>query len=154
MRSTVLARQVRTKPLAIEALQARIPEIQHLLLNWGYDRINVTFGYGSKLPMNQLWVPTEIDTSSLGAFIGDASRKGIFELGQSDLHIEDRQETLEFRLCHESDIHFESIDQGLVEQVITLWRGRGLGLNVSTGPKGSALAKVWTPIDPGPEDRN
>jgi hypothetical protein len=149
MRATVFAQQVKTRPLTVEELRARIPEIQHLLLGWGHDRVSVTFGYGTKLPMDQLWIPKEIDTSSIGAFVDGAVRKGIFEVGGSDLHIEDRQETLEFRLCHESDIHFESTDQGLVEQVITFWRGRGLGIQVSTGEKGSALPRVWTSADPG-----
>jgi hypothetical protein len=152
MRTIMLAQEIETRPLTIEELQARIPEIERFLLDWGYDRVNATFGYGSKLPMNKLWIPTEIDTSSIGAFVESAVRKGIFEVGHSDLHIEDRQETLEFRLCHESDIHFESSNQGFVEKVITLWRGRGLGLRVSTAPKGSALPKVWTPIDPGSGD--
>jgi hypothetical protein len=147
---TMLAQHVATRPLSVEELKARIPEIQHLLLDWGHDRVRVTFGYGSKLPMDQLWIPTEIDTPSIGEFIDDAARKGIFELGQSDLDIEDRQETFAFKLCHESDIHFESIDRGLVEQVITLWRGRGLGLSESIRPRGSSLETVWTPIDPEP----
>ena len=147
----MLAQKIVTRPLTVEELLVRIPEIQRLLLDWGYDRVNVTFGWETKLPMNQLWIPTEIDTSSLGAFIDNAVQKGIFEFGRSDLHIEDRQEELEFRLCHESDIHFESIDKGLIERLITRWRGCGLGLSVSTGPKGSGLPTEWTPIDSEPD---
>lgn len=144
----MLAHQVVTRQLTVEQLRERVPEIQDLLLGWGQVRVNVAFGWGSNLPMDQLWVRTEIAASSLESFINDASRKGKFEIGRSDLHIEDAHETFEFRLCHESDIHFEGIDQTLVNQVITLWRGRGLGLQVSTGPKGSGVPTVWTPIDP------
>jgi hypothetical protein len=64
-----------------------------------------------------------------------SEQKGIFRLGQCDLHIEDRQKTLEFLLCHESDIHFASADQRLVEQIISLWHAKGIALYVGPGPK-------------------
>jgi hypothetical protein len=50
------------------------------------------------------WQPHDLVTVEIEPFVVHSEQKGIFGFGQCDLHIEDRQETLEFRLCHESDV--------------------------------------------------
>ncbi len=60
--------------------------------------------------MDELWHPTEINTLELAAFVEQSVRDGIFQFGGSDLHVEDVDGTIKFRLCHERDIHFESHD--------------------------------------------
>src|SRR6266571_4069447 len=116
MGSTVQAQQVRTGQLTADQLQPLVAEIQRLLRDWGYDRVKVTFGHGCSLPVDQLWQPREINAIELQSFIEASIRNGVFRFGRCDLHIEDREETLEFRLCHESDIHFESTEQERVGQ--------------------------------------
>ena len=97
--------------------------------------------------MDQLWRPTEIGTLELDVFVRHSEQEGIFKFGRCDLHIEDQHKKLEFRLCHESDIHFESAERPLVDQVIALWQSKGFTLYVSPGPKGSTLRGEWQRID-------
>ena len=146
MSNDVQHQEVRTQPLTVDQLRERVPEISTLLRSWGYERITVMYGSESNLLMDDLWRPMEIDTLALPAWIERTQREGIFRYGRSDLHIEDLQKTLEFLLCHESDIHFASTDQSRVQEVITLWRAKGFTLYVSPGPKGSASRKDWKRI--------
>jgi hypothetical protein len=146
--TTAPAWEARTEPLDVARLRARVPEIAQLLNDWRFERVDATYGYGCNLPMNQLWQATEIDAMHLDAFVTDGVRSGIIKIGSCDLHIEDREKTIEFRICHESDVHFESTNKGLVDQVVKLWLGEGFTVYVAEGPKGSALPKNWTRLDP------
>ena len=136
--------EVRTEPLAVSQLTRAVPEIIDFLRSWGYDRVQITYGWGCRLPIERLWCPIQFDVSQLGVFVEAALREGMFQFGNSDLHIEDLQKKLEFLICHESDIHFASTDQNLVEEIIAKWLDRGFVVYVSPGPKGSARAKEWT----------
>jgi hypothetical protein len=140
--------EVRTEPLPVEQLRGNIPDIISFLLSLGYERVTVTYGFGCNLPIDRLWKPVETHTGQLSAYIERSEQEGVFQLGRCDLHIEDAQNTLEFRLCHESDIHFASTDRTLVEQAIALWQKRGLVLYVSPGPKGSAGPMQWRRLEP------
>ena len=146
MKSEVKFQEVRTEPLANDRIPEFVPEITRTLGSWGHTRIKVTHGFGCNLPIDRLWQAIEIATPQLAFFIERSLREGTFRYGRCDLHIEDLQETLEFKLCHESDVHFASTDPNLVEQVITLWRRDGIALFASPGPKGSALRKEWKQI--------
>ena len=115
------AQEMTTTQLSPDEILSSIGDIMHLLLLWGHDIVVVTYGWACKLPMDQLWQPHEIQTQSLASLIRRSVNDGIFHLGGSDLHIEDRAGTFEFKLCHESDIHFKSVDQSQVAQVIEEW---------------------------------
>src|SRR5690349_10091678 len=100
--------EVRTEAVDVEQLCERVSDIVNFLHYWGYHRITVICGWGCELPEDELWHPIEIETLELNEYIERSEQKGIFRFGRSDLHIEDPQKTLEFRLCHESDLHFGS----------------------------------------------
>src|SRR5271165_4754979 len=98
--------EVRTEPFAVRELQESIPGISRFLQSWGCDRLACSYGFACNLPMDELWHPIEVDTVQIESFIQDSVKLGVFTFGQCDLHIEYPQNTLEFRICHESDIHF------------------------------------------------
>ncbi len=124
-----------------------VPLICGQLRDWGQECIQVTYGFGCNLSVEDLWRPEEVHLSELDAYIQHSDRVGIFRFGECDLHIEDAAERLEFVLCHESDIHFASVDEIPVRQVIALWRGEGLTIYVSPGPKGSAGPRTWERLE-------
>ena len=148
MKTELQAQEIRTEPLNISQLATSVTDITALLQSRDLDSVEVTYGWACKLPEDQLWRPKEIKTQQLQFFIERSVDTGVYQFGRCDLHIEDKQKTFEFRLCHESDVHFESIDQTLVAKVESLWLQKGLTLYISTGPKGSALPKEWKRIDP------
>lgn len=148
MKAEPQAVEIRTESLSPNQLASSVPEIAGLLRSWGHDSVTVTYGYGCKAPTEELWQPQEIQTERLPAFVERSVHTGTLLLGRCDLHVEDREKTLEFRLCHESDMHFESVDQSLVDKIEALWLQKGMTLFVSAGPKGSALPKEWKRIDP------
>ncbi|HLG97214.1 MAG TPA: hypothetical protein VKX49_12955 [Bryobacteraceae bacterium] len=149
MKAEAQAFEIKTEQISLHELGALVPQIAGLLRSWGYDTLSVTFGYGCNAPTEQLWQPQEVETEQVPAFVQHGVRTGILLLGGCDLHIEDRERTLEFRLCHESDAHFECVQQDRVQEVERRWLKQGLVLYISTGPKGSALPKEWKRIDPG-----
>ncbi|HTA70439.1 MAG TPA: hypothetical protein VK776_19260 [Bryobacteraceae bacterium] len=148
MGTEVQAQEVRTEPLNETQLALLVTDIAHLLQSWGYTSVTVTLGFGCNLPPEQLWRRREIEAKQIAAFVERSAEDGVFQFGRCDLHIEDKQATLEFRICHESDIHFESIDPSQVTKVLELWLQQGMTLYLSAGPKGNALPKEWKRIDP------
>jgi hypothetical protein len=138
--------EVCTEPLSIDQLRESLSEMTEFLLSVGHNHVSVTYGWGCNLPADQLWLPAQIDTAQLESFVQQSVRNGVFVFGCSDLHIEDPQKTLEFRLCHESDIHFGSDDPRLLELVINLFKQKGRTLYSSPGPRGSAARKEWKRI--------
>jgi hypothetical protein len=138
--------EVRTEPLSLDELRGSAPEMTESLRSTGHNSVDVTYGFGCNLPVDELWRPARIDSMQLATFIERSVEEGVFEFGAGDLHIEDPQGTLEFRLCHESDIHFGSDDPKLVELVINLWKQNGRVLYVSPGPRKSAAQKEWERI--------
>jgi hypothetical protein len=142
--------EVRTDPLSVEQMRDSVPEIIAFLLSAGYAEINVMYGWACE--DDKMWQEKSIPTSELSRFIEDAIAENIFKFGWSDLHIEDLQDTLEFKFCHESDIHFSSDHEELVKQVIAQWQRKGLTLYVSPGPRKSALRTEWKRLDPGTTD--
>lgn len=141
------AEEVRTEPTDIDHLLRGVVDIENLLLAWRCDHVDVTYGFGCNVPMDKLWQHKEVETSALAKFIVRSAQDGAFRPGHSDIHSEDRQRSFEFRLCHESDMHFESVEPELVAQVITLWRGQGRVVFAATGPKASAFPKEWKRIE-------
>lgn len=148
MKTEAQALEIRTEPLSPNKLVSSIPAMVSLLRSWGRDSLTATFGYGCKAPIEDLWQPKEIQTEQLPAFVQHSVDAGIFLPGRCDLHIEDKKKIFEFRLCHESDMHFESVDESLADVVKTLWLHEGMTLYTSAGPKGSALPKQWKRVLP------
>jgi hypothetical protein len=138
--------EVRTEPLSIDQLQQTVPEMTELLRSTGHEHVSVTYGWGCNLSADELWSSVQIDSAQLGAFIQRSVQEGVFAFGHGDLHVEDPEKTLEFRLSHESDVHFGSDDPEPVALVISLWKARGLTLYVSPGPRKSAAREEWEQI--------
>jgi hypothetical protein len=121
---------LRTEPLSTAQLRVSIPDIARLLDSWGEASLVASYGIMCELPMDDLYQPIETTPAQLEEFVQQSERRGIFKLGGSDLDIRNTERTLVFTLCHESDIHFESRDQVRVDQVLAVWREKGLTVYV------------------------
>ena len=72
-----------------------------------------------------MWQPASLRVSDLPAFVRQSIEKGVFVPGDSDLIIRDPAGTVEFMLCHESDLHLSSGNDKLTERVNEEWREKG-----------------------------
>ena len=113
--------EVRTESLEKSRLQERLQCLQ-----LDPHHVNVSYGWACNLDVDSLWQDQRIPTSELGSFVERAILNGIFELGESDLHINGTARAFSFTLCHESDLHFKSDDQAIVARVIDAWSEAGI----------------------------
>jgi len=79
--------------------------------------------YGWECNTEYLYEDIHIRSSEIKSFIAASREKSIYILGKSDLYIGDTNGEFEFRLCHESDVHFESKDAKLLDSVKKRWMG-------------------------------
>lgn len=134
-----------TATLTISQLRECLPNVGHFFSEAGFDTVVVMYGWGAKLPNEELWQLLEIPTVQIQEFAAQGEKQGIFELGKSDLIIQTTGKEASLTLCHESDVHFVSGDPLLLETFAEWWRGKGVGLSKSsrtiTGPRS------WTRIE-------
>lgn len=105
------------------------------------------YGFAVNLPVDDLWKPMLIQTSELLAFLERSTHEGIFRPRESDIHIEDVAKTFDFRLCHESDVHFEADDSHRIPDVLTVWGRLNLGVYGSRDSRGGVAApKKWVKL--------
>jgi hypothetical protein len=80
----------------------------------------VTFGFACRIDALAQWEEIPVPTDRLARFIDDSEADGTFELGESDLIL--RAGGLEFRLCHERDVHCIGPDGPMLRAVRDRWR--------------------------------
>ncbi len=112
-------------PITSSQVLDEVPEIAKLLRSNGIEDAIVYYGWGTRLEINQLWSPIEVKVEDLPAFVRDSVAQGIFSPGNSDLIIEDKARTLNFLLCHESDIHLMTENQKLINETNRHWSEMG-----------------------------
>jgi hypothetical protein len=112
-------------PITSSQVLDEAPEIAKLLRLSGIDDVVVYYGWGSRLEINQLWTPIHVKVEDLPGFVRDSVEQGIFSPGNSDLIIEDKDGTLTFLFCHESDIHLMTKNQELIDETKRHWREKG-----------------------------
>ncbi len=122
--------EIATNSLTVPQLERSIPEIVNLLSALDTP-INVEYGYACNLPIDELWQTMQMDLPHLQDFINKSREDRIFELGVSDLHVNDLEGRWSIKLCHESDLHFVSANRQLLEDVATMWDRNGFTVMIS-----------------------
>ena len=116
-----------TGTLTPTQLLEEVPEIVKLLQASGIENLVVEYGWGCKPGSGDLWQDIEIPLRDLVAFIQESIEKGIYSPGQADLVLQDRGGNFECLLCHESDIHLATEDDGILTQAARRWMDKGYG---------------------------
>lgn len=117
-----------------------VPEIMKLLSSNGLDDLVVEYGWGSRVDPDKMWTGIDVKTTDLSNFVQRSINEGMYSPGKADLIIADKGRSAQFRLCHESDIHLESDNQLLLDQIGKHWVAKGYG-----GFK-RATNGAWLPI--------
>jgi hypothetical protein len=118
--------------LTPDELLQQVPQIATVAERWGETSLLCMYGWGCNAPADQLWQKLEVNVSDLVTFVATSIERGVFAPAAADLHISDKSETFEFLLCHESDIHFKSIDPRFLNHIAGLWTSLGKPLHCKT----------------------
>jgi hypothetical protein len=82
----------------------------------GEHRVIAMYGCSSNLHGALLYQPMGSDTRWLEGLIEDSIDQRIIEPGSSDFLFEVPEKRLELLFCHESDIHLDGADDGLLQK--------------------------------------
>ena len=126
-------REIVSTTLTEGQLLVEIPQIVGLLLAWKIHRVEVAYGWGCNLDIDELWKPVEVSTDEVERFVRDGQASGAFQAGEGDLLIESSTPEFSIRLCHESDIHVATTDENLYEAFRAAWTASGTPFIERTG---------------------
>ena len=114
--------QYRTRVLENALLLEELQAACDALRDAGLEEVAIAFGWDSNLPIEQMWQEHCVPIGEVMAFVAEAERSGISEVGASDIFVESPGFLL--TLCHEGDVHVEG-SSALVEQLARSWELRG-----------------------------
>jgi len=117
--------ELRTSALTRPQLQEEISVIIDLLRAKGKLHLLVSYGWDCDLEADHLYQGKPLPLSGLPAFLSSSEDQGIFTLGENDLLIECADHSIEFTLCHESDIHMMTEDMELATEIQRAWASKG-----------------------------
>ncbi len=119
---------ITTALISREQIVEEVPEIVELLRAHGIEDVIVEHGWGSGLEIDELWHPIPVKARDLPAFVERATKEGVFLPGSADLTIRNLSRSVQFTLCHESDIHLVTDDNSLIDQTSRHWSEKGYGV--------------------------
>jgi hypothetical protein len=117
--------EIVSKELTAAQLLAEIPAIVEAFRHMGLEELTVVFGWASGCETDRWWQPRFVTSAGLESFIRQHVEERIFLPGNSDLHICDRANIVEFLLCHESDIHLRTEDAATAVTIGQAWDRKG-----------------------------
>ena len=117
--------EIVSKELSAAQILAEIPEIVHAFRRMGLEELTVVFGWASGQEIDRWWHPHFMTLDNLESFVRQHVEDGVFLPGESDLHICDRANAVEFLLCHESDIHLRTEDAATAVTIGQAWDRKG-----------------------------
>jgi len=119
--------EIITQTLTTEQIRNELGYIVDFFRAHGTEELTVRYGWSCNLPMDELWQDIATTAEGLPRLVERSIADGLYPIGDADLFIRDRPGRVEFLLCHESDVHCESTDMEIVEQVKQQWQKRGYG---------------------------
>lgn len=117
--------EIVTKELSAAQILGEIPAIVRAFRRMGLGELTVVFGWASGCEVDRWWQPHFVTLAGLESFVRQHVEEGVFLPGESDLHICDRANTVEFLLCHESDIHLRTENAAIAETIEQAWDRKG-----------------------------
>ena len=116
--------EIRCRPLDTAELESELGFIRDYLTKAGGISLDVMYGWACNLEQDELYKSHPIRVDQLLDFISESRAKGVFGLGESDMHIELPDGNIRIDLCHESDIHFRGPKEE-AEKIHSRWEVKG-----------------------------
>jgi hypothetical protein len=107
-------------PISESALLDELPFVCSLFIEIRAVTVSVQYGWACNEEIDALWHPEEITTSDLPAWIDRSIRQRIYQPGRSDVFI-DARGRLKVLLCHEADIHVETVEAAIIRSCASRW---------------------------------
>jgi hypothetical protein len=101
------------------------------------------YSVGCAIDDNQRDKEISIPAAKLGKWISDSIERGIYTPGECDIIINDRGR-LSARLCHESDIHIETVNPAVIAECVTRWLEMGHPIHRKSLTAGKGWKSVWS----------
>ena len=118
--------EIASGPLTRDVYPSAIAQVVDLLRSNGIRNLRISFGWACNCPRDQLYQDVSMPVERLQPFISESEAAGYYRMTENDLHIEDADGRCKFLLCHESDIHLITNDEGLLKQMESVWLASGL----------------------------
>ena len=119
--------RISTEALTVPQLELEISLICGFFRERELEDLTVMYGWSCKVePEEGLWQYVAVSAGELPSYIQASRDRGIFVLGDSDLHIMARQNDVEFVIGHEADLSFFSNNAAIVNEVRSSWISRGI----------------------------
>ncbi|HVS40288.1 MAG TPA: hypothetical protein VMS17_32320 [Gemmataceae bacterium] len=113
--------EVCTGRLTLDQFDAEVLAVVDDLCAFGYEKVHVTCGFGCNGDSLSQWREVPLPAAGLADYVAELERRGVYELGETDLFVS--AAGVEFRLCHEGDIHCAArADCPLLCSVRRRWR--------------------------------
>lgn len=120
-----------TEPLSPQETWQEINALVSFLGDLGIERVMITYGWGCKA--EGIEQPITIALGQLVPLLQESIARGIYQLGEDNLHIESSKESsgessepyTKITLCHEGDIHFEAGETVTEARLREQWQNRG-----------------------------
>src|ERR1035437_10463973 len=112
--------------LTPEEIRSEVDHIIAWLRERRLTKLETMYGVGCGSTAAE-WLPAKVALEELAKFIARSEREGLFRPGRSDLWIMtqerdvDNNPKVQFRLCHEADIHVVSADVEFLDMVKSHW---------------------------------
>jgi len=105
-----MKREVLTYPLSEQQVRAELAHVVEFYLAKGATTCRVLFGFawGNKYYPSNEWFEEDVALINLSAKVAEVEATGLGRIGSDDLYL--RMDDLEFRFCHDSDIHISFIE--------------------------------------------
>jgi hypothetical protein len=100
-------------------------DLADLLRKVGVEEVSVAFGFGCDCPDELLFVDQPLPLERLLPFIAESEASDYYRVGSDNFHINDVTNRWQILLCHESDVHFTTNDESLIQRVEAAWLARG-----------------------------
>jgi hypothetical protein len=118
--------EILTNILTEDQFRQELAETAQFLSQRGISEAAVTFGFTPDCPdLEDVGVPHVVPVTDVASFVADRERTKGFRLGVYDCWIEPSGLAAHFLFCNDSDIHFTSESDELLDLVRARWRGRG-----------------------------
>ena len=111
--------------LTVDQVKAELEAFPDILSRHGVQQLVAFIGIGSSATIDEMWKPHELETAQLSEFAQRSTARDLFRPGESDLFVETKDQSTKLLFCHESDIHVETTNASLVEEVTERWKRQG-----------------------------
>ncbi|MEM7343214.1 MAG: hypothetical protein AAF485_03145 [Chloroflexota bacterium] len=117
--------EIKTVILSKSQFELIIQDILIFLNEKRIKSVTTIYGWACNVEIDDLYQDIPISTDNLKQFLIENIENGVYEVGESDLFIENKETDVQFLLCHESDIHFTTKNMQLLQEVRDSWKRKG-----------------------------